>query len=174
MIRRVLIVVAGLAGGVGASQAPEFMQQYTQRLGGAVQELTRVIEHFRVDAASEGLALDTAFARYQASPDAFLQKRGTSMERSFARFERISAHQQQIQGATAFDRPALLWRYHDRALLKGTMSDFRPAVPTTAEGAVYAFCGFILGAGIMMLLLGGLGRLLRWAWNPRRDDAARP
>ncbi len=164
MIRRALIVVAGLSGAVGASQAPELMQQYTQRLGGAVQELTAVIEDFEADAAREGLSLDMALARYSASQDGFFNRRGLSMERTFARHERITAHRRALQDATAFERPALFWRYHDRALLDGTLDDYRPAVPTTTEGAVYAFLGFVLGGGAMALLLGILRRLRR----PRR------
>lgn len=161
MIRRVLTLVAGLSGAVGASQAPELMQQYDQRLGGAVQELSAVIEDFNADAAREGLTLDMALARYKASSDSFLQRRGVSMERAFNRHSRISAHERALAEASAFKRPALLWQYRDRALFKGALKDYRPAVPATIEGAIYAFIGFVLGSGIVGLLLGGFGRLVQ-------------
>ena len=36
LLRRGFVLAAGLAGALSASQAPEFAQQYRQRLGGAI------------------------------------------------------------------------------------------------------------------------------------------
>ena len=164
MILRVLILLAGLAGAVAASQVPELMQQYRQRLGGAVDELVRVIEDFDADAASEGLTRADALARYAASPDTFLQRRGRSMERTLYRFDTIVELRRQLLDANALERPVLLVTYRDRAVLDQTLRDYRPAVPTTAEGAVYAFLGFAAGAALMALLL-ALAGALRTAWR---------
>lgn len=172
MIRRALIVVAGLAGAVTTSQAPELMQQYKQRLGGAAQELMRVVEDFDADAASEGLSRAEALERYDVSSETFFNKRGISMDRTLVRFERITAHRQELADATAFERPLLFWKYRDSELFEGTLADYRPAVPTTAEGAVYAFIGCVLGSVAMALLLGGLGRV--WSWSRRPRSAPPP
>ena len=43
MFMRAIAVAGGLAGAAGLSQFPEFSQQYVQRLGGAVDELTAVV-----------------------------------------------------------------------------------------------------------------------------------
>lgn len=168
MILRTLVVVAGLAGAVAASQIPELMQQYRQRLGGAVEELLRVVEDFDIDAAGEGLTRSTALERYRDSPDLFLNRRGVSMDRALARFERIVTHRTALLDASAFERPVLFWRYHDPALLRGTLAEFRPAIPTTAEGAVYAFGGFVTGAALMALLLALLRRAARLFRRPAR------
>jgi len=169
VIRRALIVAGGLAGAVTTSQAPELMQQYKQRLGGAAQELTRVVEDFDADAASAGLSRPQALERFDASGEEFFRSRGVSMDRTLVRFERITAHRQALADATAFERPALFWKYRDPELFEGTLADYRPAVPTTAEGAVYAFIGFVLGSVVIGLLLGGLGRV--WLWLRRPENA---
>jgi len=158
MIMRAFVVVAGLAGAVAASQIPELMQQYRQRLGGAVDELRRVVEDFDADVAGEGLTRKNALERYHVSRDTFFNRRGVSMTRTLERFDRIAAHRTALIDATAIERPVLFWRYRDPELFDGTVGDFRPAIPTTAEGAVYAFGGFFAGAALMALLLG----LLRW------------
>ena len=161
MIMRALVVVSGLVGAVAASQIPELMQQYRQRLGGAVEELTRVVADFDSDAAREDLTRDQALERYITSGDRFFNRRGVSMQRTLARFDRITAHHAALLDASAVERPALFWTYSDPVLLDGTVEEFRPAVPTTAEGAVYAFGGFVLGAALMALLLGILRRIGR-------------
>ena len=166
MIRQAMILVAGLSGAAGASQAPTLMQQYTQRLGGAEQALSRVVADFTADAASEGLSLDTALSRYRASPDTFLQKRGVSMGQTLDRYTRISTHQRALSEANAIERPLLLWQYRDQELFDGMLGDYKPAIPTTSEGAVYAFAGFVSGGGLMAMLLGGLGRLRRGRRKP--------
>ena len=175
MLLRALVVVAGLAGAVAASQVPELMQQYRQRLGGAVGELVRVIEDFDADAAGEGLTRQEALARYAASPDSFLRRRGVSMERTLARFERIVEVRRLLLDANALERPVLLATYRDREVLRETVDDFRPAVPATAEGAVYAFLGFAAGASVMALLLALLAGMraawLRWWETPPRTGS---
>ena len=52
---RVVSVVVGLMGGAGLAQFPEYAQQYTQRLGGALDELSRVVADFDRSAAATGL-----------------------------------------------------------------------------------------------------------------------
>ena len=52
-----LIVVFALLCGLLFGQAPEFMQQYHQRLGGTADELTLIVRHFEEDAKRSGYSL---------------------------------------------------------------------------------------------------------------------
>ena len=45
LARRLALAIAVLAGLIG-SQGPEFAQQYRQRLGGALEELNRIVFDF--------------------------------------------------------------------------------------------------------------------------------
>ena len=54
-MRRTVAIVGGAALAVVLSQFPEYAQQYTQRLGGAVDELRRQTQSFDQDAAEGGL-----------------------------------------------------------------------------------------------------------------------
>ena len=62
-MRRTLGIVGGLALGLCLSQFPEYAQQYTQRLGGAVDELRIITSEFEVAAREAGLTLEQAIWR---------------------------------------------------------------------------------------------------------------
>ena len=49
---RRLSMAIGLLCGLAATQAPEFAQQYRQRLAGAVDELSRIVNQFDAEAAN--------------------------------------------------------------------------------------------------------------------------
>ena len=69
MIGRILGVSFGLLGAASFSQLPEFTQQYTQRLGGAVDELVHFVAEFDTDAAQTGLSrVEALKPLYSRSP----------------------------------------------------------------------------------------------------------
>lgn len=152
-MRRVLGTLAGLGLAAGFSQFPEYAQQYTQRLGGAVNELRILAEEFDHEAATANLTRDQALTRYQASGDGFIAGRGRSMARTFDRYAMLSATLDDIRGAGPAERLAALPRYLDSEIGTQTLADFKPAVPMTLEGLLYAGAGFILGFGIMSALV---------------------
>ena len=66
---RLALAIAVLAGLIG-SQGPEFTQQYRQRLGGALEELNRIVAEFDAEAGRENLTRARGFgpARAQRRP----------------------------------------------------------------------------------------------------------
>ncbi|HTM76667.1 MAG TPA: DUF2937 family protein, partial [Devosia sp.] len=71
-MRRVIAGLGGLMLALALSQFPEYAQQYTQRLGGAVDELRVITEDFDRAAQQGGLDRQQALIRYEASEDDFL------------------------------------------------------------------------------------------------------
>ena len=65
MILRYFALAVALAAGLVTSQLPEFSQQYRQRLGGAIDELSRILADF--DAAVQ--AREAILARVEALPN---------------------------------------------------------------------------------------------------------
>lgn len=159
MILRVSALVAGLAGAVLCSQFPAFSQQYVQRLGGAVDELTLVVAEFDRSAAAEGL--DRAAALAQMTGTAFVERRRVDMERVFQRQLRLQSQLGRLQKAGPFRR-AIHIPSMDREVLQASWAAFDPALPLTWAGAVFAAMGSVLGYGFVALL-GGIGRLTRRA-----------
>ena len=63
---RIAAVGFGVLGGFLASQGPEFSQQYRQRLGGAIDELNRVVARF--DSKVEPMSPELTAAVEKALP----------------------------------------------------------------------------------------------------------
>jgi hypothetical protein len=162
-MRRIVAGIGGLGLAVALSQFPEYAQQYTQRLGGAVDELRVITEDFDRAAVAGGLDRVTALQRYSASNDDFLAGRGTSMTATFERYEQLSATLARIEGAGPAERFQSLPAYLDTDIGQRTLENYRPAIPVTMEGILYAGGGFILG----YLILSALWRFLAMPFRKR-------
>lgn len=163
-MRRTLSIVGGLALGIVLSQFPEYAQQYTQRLGGAVDELRVITEDFERAATASGLTRQTALERYTATGDTFISGRGTSMAQTFARYETLQLTLAEIRGATGWQRFANLPAYLDTDIGARALEDYQPAVPVTMEGFAWAGAGFLLGYAV----ISGLFRFVALPFRRRR------
>src|SRR5690606_29930315 len=141
-MRGFLAGIGGLRLAVTLSQFPEYAQQYTQRLGGAVDELRIIAEEFEQAATEAGLSRDAALQRYAATGDTFVAGRGRSMGQTIARYETLRLTLDEIRGASGWERVANLPRYLDTDVGRRTLDDFQPAVPVTLEGFAWAAAGF--------------------------------
>ncbi|WP_240231744.1 DUF2937 family protein [Devosia lacusdianchii] len=162
-MRRIVAGIGGLGLAFALSQFPEYAQQYTQRLGGAVDELRVITEDFDRAAVAGGLDRVTALQRYNASNDDFLAGRGTSMTATFQRYEQLSTTLARIEGAGPAERFQSLPAYLDTDIGQRTLENYRPAIPVTMEGILYAGGGFILG----YLILSALWRFLAMPFRKR-------
>lgn len=160
MIRRSLAMFAGGVGAVAGSQMPEFAQQYQQRLGGAIDELRIVAQHFDADAARAGLDRAGGLARLEKDAESFVRDRGRSARVSFERLATLESQQRAMDAPDLLSRSLALLKDYDPMIAKNAWARFRPALPLTLEGAIAALAGFALFAlliGILALPL-GIGR----------------
>lgn len=163
-MRHSLSLVGALVVALVLSQFPEYAQQYTQRLGGAVEELRIITAEFDAAAAEAGLNREAALNRYAVAGDVFIEGRGRSMSRTFARYADLSARLESIRGADPVERLALLPDYFDSEIGAQTLATYKPAVPVTVEGFAYAGAGLLAG----YLIVSGLLRLLFLPFRRRR------
>ena len=140
LLDRILCVV----GAVAFSQAPEFMQQYTQRLGGHLDEARRQLIQFEQAAGQSGLTLERFIAQTSTNADTAVAKLGGVMTRAVSRVESLESAQNALQNASLWTRPFVFVRHLDSSIAHGTWSIFKPAVPTTAEGLIYALLGMLV------------------------------
>ncbi|MER2264899.1 DUF2937 family protein [Methylobacterium oxalidis] len=145
---RTLGLALGLLGGTVAAQGPEFAQQYAQRLGGAVDELRRSVETFESDARATGNSREGAVDRLRTNPDSLVARRGEAARADIQRLAQLTAQQQALREATSpLGRLAALIRDPDMAVARATYEEYRPAVPTTADGIVAGLIGFLAAWG---------------------------
>ncbi|MBV1703816.1 MAG: DUF2937 family protein [Hyphomicrobiales bacterium] len=162
---RVALAV-GLLGAAAASQVPEYERQYVQRLGGAIDELARQAKAFDGDAIKLGMTRDAALAHLRADSDPVARARAAAFIADEARRRALVTQRDALTREGPFTQVATLMGGLDGAVARGTLGDFRPAAPLTAEGLVAAALGFLFG--------GGLCHALAWPFRRRDGGAKKP
>ncbi|WP_165359553.1 DUF2937 family protein [Lichenibacterium minor] len=161
MLARRFAAAIGLLAAVLFSQAPEFVQQYRQRLGGAVDELKRTIAAFDAEAREHSLSLDAGIGRLRANADPLVRERGDDLAADVERERRLDAQERAFEGAGPL---GLCWAFaagFDPAVASGAYAIFQPAVPVTAAGFASAAAGFVAGYGGTRLVAAPFGRRRR-------------
>jgi len=161
-IGRAVTLAVGLTGGMLFSQAPEFAQQYRQRIGGAIDELRIIVDDFTKQAANHRLDRQQALEVYARSTDDFLRDRGLSMRGTLERYERLVTQQSDLGVAAPVARPFILMRNADEGILANTWRDFVPGVPVSFAGFVWAAIGLVGGWIVAVLFGAGAKRAVRW------------
>lgn len=146
------------------SQLPEFIQQYLQRLGGHLDEARRQLEQFQNVAAQTHETLSQLIANSLGSSEPAVTQLGRVIQETVRRVHDLASAQAAIQNASLFMRPVEFFRHLDFSIASATWSIFKPAVPTTLEGLVYAAFGVVF---ILALYHGGVRYPVRRAWRRR-------
>jgi hypothetical protein len=92
LARRLALAIAVLAGLIG-SQAPEFAQQYRQRLGGALEELNRIVSEFDAEIQRRSLTRAEALRRLEDNTDPLARERGEDMGQAVERAARLDNYE---------------------------------------------------------------------------------
>lgn len=161
VIDRVLCVI----GTIVFSQFPEFMQQYLQRLGGHLDEARRHVEQFRSVANQSGITLERLITQTGANSDIAVAKLGGVMTETLERLTELQGAHDALESATLWTRPLVFLQNLDREIAHATWSVFKPAIPTTVEGLVYAATGMLV---LLMFYHGAVRYPITRAANSRR------
>ena len=145
LLWRRLALAIGLACGLLGTQAPEFAQQYRQRLAGAVDELTRVVGAFDAEATQEGISPDDAIQRLEANADSLARARGRDMAEDKGRLNRLRDALNAFESGAPVRRLVGFFESYDASTARRALADFQPAVPTTVEAGVLAAGATLLG-----------------------------
>lgn len=162
IVRRIALLLALVLGFI-ATQLPEFVEQYRQRLGGAIDELAATVARFDSDSAQQGLTQSGGIDRLKANGDHFVAQRGEQMQDDVSRLQRLRQMQERFRSDGQVMRLANFVTGFDPKLARGTMRDYEPAVPTTVEALVLGGFGFVFGGGLVHLLGRPLSRRRRKA-----------
>jgi len=142
ILDRVLCVV----GAVVFSQAPEFMQQYLQRLGGHLDEARRILGQFQQSAALSGTSFQDYVSHLTGNDDRLIVSLGKNINAVVQRVTDLGGAEEALRTASVLKRPFAFLAHFDPEIALATFRAYRPAVPTTVEGLVYG------GIGVMAAL----------------------
>jgi hypothetical protein len=142
-----MVKLVKMTGGVllacSMSQFPEYSQQYVQRLGGAVDELTTVVQDFDQSAQVTGQDREDALLSMQGTE--FLSRRQDDMRRTITRQEELTENYAALQDASAFERLLSISKFTDTGITERTWDDFQPAIPLTVDGLIFTVVGYLAG-----------------------------
>lgn len=139
LIDRVVCVL----GAVSFSQAPEFFQQYLQRLGGHLDEARRVLAGFEDVARRSGMSFQQYIDLLRSQSERAVADTGATMAALQERVDSLAAAELALREASAWERPLAFFRHVDWDIARGAWAVFKPAVPVTLEGALYAGAGLV-------------------------------
>jgi hypothetical protein len=151
LLDRILCVV----GAVLFSQFPEFMQQYLQRLEGHLDEARLAVDRFRDAAAQSGMSLDQLVAGTAQNPDPSMGRLGGVIKAAVARVDELGASDAALRNASLLGRPFVFIAHMDASIARATLAIYKPAVPTTFEGFIYAGLGIVLVLAVYHLAVRG-------------------
>ncbi len=153
-----------LLGAVGLSQAPEYFQQYLQRLGGHLDEARRQLASYEAVARQSGITLQQLIDTTKAQAAEPVAKLGGVIADTQARVESLAAAESALREASVWERPFVFLSHVDAGIAARTWEVFKPAVPVTAEGFVYAGVGMLLALGLyqLVVVLPARGLMRRW------------
>jgi Protein of unknown function (DUF2937) len=160
LVRRLALAIGLLCGLIG-SQLPEFAQQYRQRLGGALDELNRMIAQFDSEAAAQSLTPTQGVDRLKSNPDDLARQRGLAIEEEVDRAHRLARQLEAFQTAGPLMRLVSVIENFDPTTATKAIEDFEPAVPITFEAFVVAGFALVLGWSATHLCAWPIRRRLR-------------
>ena len=161
MLARRLALAIGILCGLFGTQWPEFSQQYRQRLGGALDELKRIVAAFEAEAASRSLTSAEGIARLKDNSDPLARARGADIESDIAREARLEREIAALKDAGPLRRLVVMAGDFDSSIAGETLRDFEPAVPVTAESLIVGAIALVWGWGATHLCAWPIRRRLR-------------
>ena len=137
LARRLALAIAVLAGLIG-SQGPEFAQQYRQRLGGALEELSRIVSEFDVEVRGQNLTRAEGLKRLEDNDGPLAHERGEEMGKAIERAKRLNEQIQAMNSAGPLMRLYVITKGFDPAIARSTLDNYEPAGPLSLAVALTA------------------------------------
>lgn len=157
-MRMSLLVVLSLIVAAVFGQAPEFAQQYAQRLGGAIDELDRIVRHFDEDSRRSGYDRPGALALMARNQEQLIRDQATRMSETIDRLAKLRSQQSAMSQPGSFTRFAAFANGYDQDIASRTWRDFQFALPISVDAMLFMALGFIASLLVMLLAALALGR----------------
>jgi|EndMetStandDraft_5_1072996.scaffolds.fasta_scaffold65284_2 hypothetical protein len=148
IIDRTFVVLGALI----FSQAPLYMQQYTQQLSGHVAELNIQVEAMKKTALQADKTLDQFIQKFLTNGDTDFRMQGELMQGMVERWNHLTEGLQAMQGAGLWQRPYVFAKYFNWDIASSTFQNYKIGIPLTIEGLIYALAGMLLGYALFLLI----------------------
>ena len=172
MITRRLAFAIGLVFAVIGAQWPEFAQQYRQRLGGALDELNRMIGEFDSQAQSQSLTREQGLERLERNDDPLARQRADAVNEEIDRAGRLSRQKEAFADAGPVNRLVGLAENFDATTMAQAWRDFEPALPVTGEAFIIGGAALVIGWSLTHAVAWPIRRRVRQGRGRRVERSA--
>ena len=150
-----------LAGGLVLCQYPQFKVLYMQRLGGHVDELSRIVKAYTAAASSLGMSLQQFIGKHLSSGAAEFRESGRIMAENVNRFQDLSSGLTAIKEAHPHLSILAFFRHCDLAIARETLKTFTPGIPLNTEALAYGMAGMVAAMTIDWAIKKSLQTLIK-------------
>jgi len=141
--------MAAVAGALILAQFPSFVSHYIQRLGGHVDELSRLVKEYTVAAQRNSKTLDEYIKLHISSSINDFAETGKIMSHNVERFNDLSMSLNSIKDSDILGKPVAFIKNFDSGIFKATLNDYTLAINLTIESLFYAVMGIL---AVMIIL----------------------
>jgi hypothetical protein len=174
MLARLTNGLFAAAGMAAFAQAPMLYRQYLQHLSGRLAQARADLAPVRDDARQRGLSIPDYLDRAAAEGGELTGTLVQGYRASFESLQRLEAAYGALREAGPLARPWVFFRHLQPEVLAGTLTDFSPGLPLSAEGGAYALAGILAGLGLLWALERPVHALRRRIGARRRDRETGP
>lgn len=154
-------------------QIPQFIDQYTQRLGGYYDaQRTHLAQYQAIADINYDGQLTTLIAQFQASDTPAIVQTGQQIESTRLTTETLLQDLRLLTADNYIPKLKLLVTRLDTTLAKNTLAIFKPGIPLTKEAIITGFIGGSLLNLLWIMLCGLLKKIaaLLFIRSPRDTD----
>lgn len=141
---RLFVVLGALMG----SQVPEFIQQYTQRLGGHVDELSHLLSMMKQSAALSNKSLENYIQKFMSNGDPDFVLQGKFMSSILSRWEQLTHSLYSLMESSIWAKPYVFFVNVDSEIFASTVKSYHPGFALTVEGLLYAALGAVISCSL--------------------------
>lgn len=141
---RIVVLIFALICGAVASQFPEYHQQYMQRVGGAIDELSRQIAALDQRAEAAEMNRYPYIRRLLNNDDEVVRREGEALLDMVGRHQRLENLLAEMEGTPGYLLAVKTVAYLEGDIAKQALMNYKPALPLTIHGAGHFLVGFFV------------------------------
>ena len=134
------------------AQFPMLLSFYLARLGGHIDELSRVVGQYRAMAIENGRNLTSFIEFYMKSSEPEFVSSGKVMLANIERVKDLKVGYEAISSSSGFYKPLAFIKNLDFPILEKTFSSYQLGISFTFESLVYALFGVVFATLFIMLI----------------------